>query len=321
MKWDDPYECTDSHDHGIAIKMKKGMHIRSVSRFISVLNSISRDGPLSLGQMVRSTGISYPTMSRIVHTLVNEELVVQVTGTKTYRVAAMAMSLSASFQTPQLVAAVAKPVMEALTRDIGWPLTVNTRVGINMVVQASTHHRTSLTLNDCPPGATIPVLYSASGHAYLAFADAVEQQCVLDSMHVFEKVTPMLSMFLDGRPQARIRADGYATYERNKHARGPGKTSAISVPLLQDNRFVAVLSLVFFSSAMSLGDALQRYLSPLREAADTIGELLSDSPIESVPMEVRSPRAAPSRSQSSSMPFARPSPESVVSLELRDRRV
>ena len=273
--------------------MKNEVPIRSVSRFIDVLKEINADGPLTLGEIVQSTGIPYPTTSRIVQTLLSHGLIAQVPRTKTYCTAAMAMTLSAGFQTPQRVAAIAKPVIEAMTREVGWPVTVTTRVGMDMVVQASTHHLTSLTLKDCPTGVSIPVLHSASGHVFLAFADPDEQRCVLDGMRRCQKVTPMLAMFLDGRPQARIRADGYATFERNQYARDPNKTSAISLPLFERGRFVGVLSLVFFTSAMPLADALQRYLASLQAAATTIEALLDRS--VATPGRADAPQVAPVR--------------------------
>lgn len=255
--------------------MDSEIPIRSVSRFIAVFREINLEGPLSLGEMVQATGIPYPTTSRIVQTMLSHGLIEQVPKTKSYAVAAMAMSLSHGFQPANQLATAARGVIEASTQRIGWPLAVMTRVGTSMVARASTHHLTSLSFSPCPAGSSIPILHSASGHVFLAYASREERACVLDGLQRFENVTPMLSLFREGRPLERIRAEGHATYERNMHSETPGKTSSISVPVLVDDQLHGTLTLVFFASAMPMDEALRRYLDELRQGATAIARSLA----------------------------------------------
>ena len=262
--------------------------IRSVSRFIALFREINLKGPLSLGQMVHATGIPYPTTSRIVQTMLSHELIERIPGTKSYCVAAMALSLSHGFQRANRLAAAGRPMIEALTDRIGWPLALMTRVGTSMVARASTHHRTSLSFGACPAGSAIPILHSASGHAYLAYATREERAGILDGLGRFESRSPMLSLFLEGRPLDRIRSEGHATYERNRFTENPGKTSSISVPILANEELQGSLTLIFFSSAMPMDEALRRYLGDLEETAIAIEEVLVlSSPASTIRPEAR----------------------------------
>ncbi len=250
--------------------MDSEIPIRSVSRFIAVFREINLKGPLSLGEMVQATGIPYPTTSRIVQTMLSHGLIEQIPKTKSYSVAAMAMSLSHGFQAANRLATAARPVIEALTHRIGWPVAVMTRVGTSMVARASTHHLTSLSFHAFPAGSSIPVLHSASGHVFLAYASREERAGVLDGLQRFNNISPMLSLFQEGRPLERIRAEGHATYERNMHSQTPGKTSSISVPVQVDDQLQGTLTMIFFASAMPMDEALRRYLAELRQSAKAI---------------------------------------------------
>jgi DNA-binding IclR family transcriptional regulator len=55
-----------------------------------------------------------------------------------------------------------------------------------------------------------------------------------------------------------------------------GKTSALSVPVMQGKRAVSALSIVFFSSAMTVEQATERFLERLNEAARAISLDLGD---------------------------------------------
>ena len=52
-----------------------------------------------------------------------------------------------------------------------------------------------------------------------------------------------------------IRAKGFAIQTRNAYTETPGKTSSIAVPLFQDDRVVGALALIFFASAVNMGEA------------------------------------------------------------------
>lgn len=247
--------------------MKEVSPTRSICRFLAVLKVINRLGPASALTVAREIDVPYPTVSRVIYTLLESELIERVGKTKRYRPTGKTLSLSSGFAAHDGLAFVARPYMEALTGRIGWPLALATRVGPSMVVRESTHHLTSLVLSRCPAGFQVPLLESAAGHVYLAYASDAERDCVLAGLELISGLSPMMALFKSGAAPTRIRGDGFATYERGQRSLDPGKISAISVPLCDRDRLVGVLTLMLFASAMPIAEALRKYLSDLQSVA------------------------------------------------------
>lgn len=260
--------------------MERGVPIRSISRSIAVLQAINRQGSLSLMEVARSAGLPYPTACRIIQTLMHEGLIECEPMRKRYRATALVQSLSAGFRDSGRLLAEARPRIVELTRQIGWPISVATHVGASMMVRDSTHTLTSLTFNNYAPGYTVPILESASGHAYLAYADDMERQTIMETLEQLEGPSDMLAMFKSGLLVRRIREDGFATRDRNVHTANPGKTSSISVPVFDQGRVVAALTLVFFATAMPMAEAVRRHGDALKSCALDIAAALCGNVVE-----------------------------------------
>ena len=269
--------------------MEHGRPILAVGKFLALLRELNSSGPVSRAQLANATGIPRQTTSRMLQTMLSLDLIEQVPNTKRYRVAAMALSLSHGYEPAHRLAFVARPIVEQLTSRIGWPVTVMTHVGTSMITRFSTHHLTSLSFGPCPVGSAIPILHSASGHAYLAFASTDDRLAILDGFRRLDDRSPLLSMFIDGRPLELIRAAGYASYERSAHTPHPGKTSSISVPIVGFGPCRGALTMDFFSSAMSMAAATRRFVRELKDAATAIVQALD--PLVSGPTCLESSRS------------------------------
>jgi IclR family mhp operon transcriptional activator len=169
----------------------------------------------------------------------------------------------------------------ALTKKIAWPVAVATRVGQRMMVRDSTHTLTSLTFVNYYPGYTLPLLECATGRAYLAFCSEQERDNILDGMRAIEGESAVgadvLPFFENGLMVQDIRRQGYATKGRNQYTQNPGKTSSIAVPIFEDGRAVGSLAVIFFSVAMKMDKAVERFLPDLRRTADDISASLAES--------------------------------------------
>lgn len=271
--------------------MKEELPTRSICRFLAILKVINRLGPVSLLTIAREIDVPYPTVSRVIHTLLESELIERVGQTKLYRPTGKTLSLSSGFAEHDGLAMIARPHMVALTAKIGWPLALATRVGPSMVVRESTHHLTSLALSRCPNGFQVPLLESAAGHVHLSYASDAERECVLAGLELVDGLSPMMVLFKSGAPLARIREDGFATYERGQHSLDPGKISSIAVPLLDRKRLVGVLTLMLFASAMPIAEGLRRYLRDLQAVAhDVSAQFAAGIPFDEASTPVSSAR-------------------------------
>jgi IclR family mhp operon transcriptional activator len=80
----------------------------------------------------------------------------------------------------------------------------------------------------------------------------------------------MISLLEEGDLTEQMRRDGYATRGHNRFTRNPGKTSSIAVPIGRGRHIVGMLTMAFFSVAMKMGDAIERFAQPLRDTASAI---------------------------------------------------
>jgi IclR family mhp operon transcriptional activator len=260
-------------------QLEKDGSIRAISRAIAVLQAINRQGALSLTEIARSAEIPHPTATRIVRTLIDEGLIEQEPSRKRYRPTALIQTLSCGFQNHDRLVTIARPHIVRLTRMIDWPISVVTRVGQAMVVRDSTSTLTSLTFSNYYPGWQVPLLPSASGRVYFAHASAEEQQELLKQYRQNQQgIDPLtLREFESGAAVVKIREQGYAAVSRTHYSANPGRTSSIALPLFEGDALLGSLAMVFFANAVSVPDAIKRFLAPLRETAAQISREMSES--------------------------------------------
>ena len=257
--------------------MEKGVPIRSVTRSIAALKAVNHHGSMTMMEIARAIEVPYPTACRIVQTLLYEGLIEQEPTRKRYRATAMVHALSHGFQQDDRLVKTARPYILPLTKRVGWPVSIATRVGRNMMLRDSTHAYTSLTFEQYYPGFTLPILDSASGKLSMAYASDEDRETIMRWMRASQEFDPAyLKQAESNLDVGEIRARGYAVQRRNQFNRTPGKTASIAVPIFTDGLFQAAMTMVFFVSAMKLEEALAKYLQDLIVTAGKISDELSE---------------------------------------------
>lgn len=256
--------------------MKKEPLVRSVCRAILILQAINRAGSLSLSEIADAVGLPYATTIRIVQTLVHEGLIEREKTRKFYRVTRLVQSLSLGFKETGSLVNIAHPHLSALTKKIGWPVAVSTRVGKSMVTRDSTHAETTLTFTNYQPGYTFPVLESSTGHCFLAHLPDDERMSILKGIELSDGRSQQLQAFQSIRTIETIREKGYAVYVRSMYTTTPGKTSSISVPIFAHGKVCASLPLTIFASAMPLEKAINSFIGEMKATAHAIGTSLTE---------------------------------------------
>lgn len=255
---------------------QKGIPIRSISRALHILQIINRAGSICLMDIAKQSGLPYPSVCRIVQTLVHEQMVERESSRKYYRPAPSVQSLSYGYQDDEELVKTARPYIEELTRDIGWPVSIVTRVGNQMILRDSTHSMTSLTFARYYPGYSLPIAYCADGKAFLAAMPEDELELVRENLGPRIPVPGDPNCILDPLDDLQdIREKGYAIVERVQHTATPGKTSCISMPIFRRERVAGVVTIAFFATTMSQDKAKETLLGPLRKAQEKINQALS----------------------------------------------
>jgi IclR family transcriptional regulator, mhp operon transcriptional activator len=242
--------------------------VRAVGRGLTVLQVINKHGGISMSQIALDADMAYPTTCRMVQTLMDCGMVEREPGRKRYRVTSLVETLSLGFQKEDRLARIARPHMEKLTREIVWPVYLSCRIGNNMMVRESTDAMTTLTFNHYNPGFRMPLFDSSSGRIQLAFAESEDAELIRRGAEYETGLGTAYSGFKECLE--KVRRDGFATVAQHWYMEPKGKTSALSVPVMQGKRAVSALSIVFFSSAMTVEQATERYLEKLTQAARAI---------------------------------------------------
>ncbi len=254
-------------------------NIRAISRALNVLQVINHHRSLSMMEIAKHSELPYPTAFRIVETLLDSGMVEREATRKHYRPTRLVSTLSVGFQEEDTLAEVSRRHIVHLTRELRWPISVCTRVGMSMMLRESTHAIAPFTLNVYHPGYTLPLLDSSRGKAYLAFSGEVEQEEVMQHVRRTNaenapRLVPRLRAVLQD-----IREKGYSIQDRMKHTANPGKTSAISVPIMGEKACEGTVTLAFFCSTMTLPRAIDNFFPKIRATAKDIGKDLAASRI------------------------------------------
>ncbi|WP_439534377.1 helix-turn-helix domain-containing protein [Polymorphobacter sp.] len=270
--------------------MEKGVPIRALSRGIAVLQAINRGGTVSMMEIARLSQVPYPTACRLVQTLMHEGLIEREPARKHYRPTALVQTLAHGFQGDARLVAAARPHIVALTRRLGWPISLSTQVGHSMVIRDSTHSLTTLTFSHYYPGYTLPILECAAGLAYLSWLGPHARAHLLNALKLLPDSanTNIIAMFETGELAEQIRQQGHAQRSFNTFTLNPGKTSSIAVPILMrdhgENDIIGCLTLPFFVSAIKMNEAVERFLAPLQATAiavaASLAEDLNPTPVE-----------------------------------------
>lgn len=257
--------------------MDNSVRIRALTRGLAVLTAINRDGPISMTGIARSAQVPYPTACRLVETLIHEGFVEREPSRKRYRVTSLVQTLSTGYQTEDHLVGLARPFIEDLCREVGWPVAIATRVGTRMMVRDTTHKMTSLTFSHYFAGYTLPLAECATGKVYLAYCSDEERQIIIEGWKAAESEAGNRGLLLlnDDDLIRKIRSDGYAIQFRNAYNAEPGKTSSLAVPLFNNQgSFVGSLALIYFATAMKPDEAKSRYLEPMQACARSIAAQL-----------------------------------------------
>jgi IclR family mhp operon transcriptional activator len=137
-----------------------------------------------------------------------------------------------------------------------------------MVIKLTTRSRSPLVFDRARVGERVPVLGTAMGTAYLAFASAPVRRTVLAMLSKSDDPQCRLA-----KQPERLRKILRATVERGYAFRKGGtvaNTASIAVPLLKDGQAAGAIVVSFLGTAMPVDEAVRKFLAALQESAAEI---------------------------------------------------
>jgi IclR family mhp operon transcriptional activator len=118
-------------------------------------------------------------------------------------------------------------------------------------------------------GKRLPMLRTSAGRAYLAACTPVERDVIINHLRRIDEADDRA--FLEPDRLSRMLAEtshrGYGIRHEDEY--NP-KTSSIAVPIVRGEVVFGCISIIWIRSAMSVEDAVAKYVAPLQEAAAAI---------------------------------------------------
>ncbi|NJL18513.1 MAG: helix-turn-helix domain-containing protein [Nitrospira sp.] len=92
--------------------MQRGVPIRSASRTLLILQIVNQSSGLTMMEIAERSGLPYPTVRRIVLTLLHDQFLEHADDAKRYRPTALVTSLSHGFRDHSILVSTARPHLE-----------------------------------------------------------------------------------------------------------------------------------------------------------------------------------------------------------------
>jgi len=250
--------------------------VRGLTRGLLLLNTLNRlDGGASVAQLAELSGLHRTTVRRLLETLQGEGYVRRSESDDSFRLCIKVRELSEGFRDEQWVSAVATPLLAELLQEVVWPTDICTLDVDAMVVRETTHRFSRLSFHRAMVGRRLPLLQTATGLAYMAFCDDAEREQILALLATRDDEEGRLArdpIALDNLLR-RVRHRGYGENFMNWNREE--KIAAIAVPIRGEQRLLGCLNLVYVAKAMSIEQAVKRYLPALQHTAEQIERKVS----------------------------------------------
>lgn len=263
-------------------EIQKANRIRALDRGLIVVELLSRNGQMTLGELRHATGLSNPTLLRILATLQDRNWARRNIVEGRYELAHSLGGLLGDNARAHPLAEIATPILLALKpREAGWPSDLCAVLGPGLIeIIESTRLRGPMAPTRTALGLRPSMVFSAHGRAILAYSSP---RAVADHLSVMtRKGTKQDRLWIEN---GRFDAEIDATRKRGYGLREPGywappfdpgpALGAMAVPILSQNGLHGTISLVWMSDNISLDHVLELGgLDDLRKASARIGVAL-----------------------------------------------
>lgn len=246
--------------------VQKKQELQSLKRGLKALALINQQGSITIAQLARLMKLPRTTAERILMTLRAEGYVERDEDSKAFILTSLVHALSDGFADDNKLVEAAWPIMQAATREIGWPLCLATPLGEYMSVRVTTDPETSLNLHRRHIGSTGSIGMVSSGLVFLAFLDDVQREPMLEMLRASDN--PSQSVVHDpsrlAYVLAQIRRDGYG------FGLDYGRERSVAVPLMVNGQVKGALLMAFMARVLTNDMVVEAFVPRLRAMTQAI---------------------------------------------------
>lgn len=261
-------------------------HCQSLLKGLELLALLNEcpNATASISHLSLMSGLHRTTVKRLLESLKVAGYVSHDITTNLYRVTFLAQRLSHGFRDSTQIAELAWPLMRKFSQQAVWPCSLVAPEGTTMVVRYSTRAYSPLSFHPGMPGRKMPLLTTAAGRAYFAFASEATRSTLL-SMVRQQEGPDALSLHLSDtyidRLVQQVRANGYAS-NFGEWTDEP-KFSAYAAPICHHGEAIICLNVVFLSSALNSQAKRTELTQALLDATQSIERLYAEKYQDSTP--------------------------------------
>ncbi|MEJ7929774.1 helix-turn-helix domain-containing protein [Ramlibacter sp. AN1015] len=261
--------------------------IRAVERSFEVLRALqAMPQGATLVELQAATGLSGPTLLRMLKTLIGVQAVRRSTTDQRYRNSVQLQGLTRGMEPAERLADVAAPWLDSLCQQVEWPSDLAVHQGDDdfLMVLESSLRQSRFYVRRRGGRVRVNLLGSAAGSAYLAALPAARRQELVQAARCGRdphNMAVIAASDLERRVE-EARRRGYAA--RHPQYKGGGYNGvprddalqAIAVPIVHGGWVLGALNINWNRAAMTEREMVRRHLPALRAAARGIGAAASD---------------------------------------------
>ena len=261
-------------------------HCQSLLKGLELLALLNEcpNATASISQLALMSGQHRTTIKRLLESLKVAGYVSHDITTNLYRVTFLVQRLSHGFRDTTQIAELAWPLMRKFSQKAVWPCSLVAPEGAHMVVRYSTRAYSPLSFHPGMPGRKMPMLTTAAGRAYFAFASEATRATLLAMMRQMEAPDALPPHLCDThieRLVQQVRHNGYAT-NFGEWTDEP-KFSAYAAPISHHGEAIICLNVVFLSSALNSPAKRETLAQALLDTAQSIEQLYAEKCGNSAP--------------------------------------
>lgn len=255
-----------------------------IARALALLEAFGDAPAMQVRDLAAAAGLPKSSTVRLLTQLAEAGYVERLSRAAGWRATSRVLKLAAGFHESDLVVEAAMEPMRAFTRAHRWAVFLGIPQGHEMIVRFGTAAESPVALDPVVHNIPTPFLLGALGQAWLAFCPVPERETIVARLAQSRRSSDRLARDradLD-RILAQIRKRGYSITDEatrriswnvsRRAMEGRKRVTGLGVPILSDNRVLGSLSLRYFRTSLSDGEAARLYLEPMRNLAKQIAD-------------------------------------------------
>jgi len=254
---------------------------RSLDRGIEILETLAREGAMSLADLHRATGLPKSTIRRLLQTLIQRKIVRRSLADQLYRTLLVFPDISGEVMPKGMLqmADAAIPRALALTQQIGWPSDIHIREARSMRIIDSTRQASNFHVEQGQINRQVSHFGSATGLACLAAMGDGEIAATYEALKTDRHWGPVrfgLDLATLMQRIAQIRTQGYAERLPAHLSDREWDTDlrAIAVPIKARGQVLGGISVLWLRTYKPVQGFAALHLEALQQAARDINAAL-----------------------------------------------